>query len=1462
MVSDDLDVPQIALVGERPILGASSATSTNSFPPVGRTSSPFDVHDFLSLPTPILRNSRNSLDVPTYPTLHLTDPLYPPPSRTLSARSLSSNRWVTSTVLRNDNPEENDGLSSLGLLTPLSQGHHRKICAGTVASIGSNFIDRDNCSSSLKRPGISDVPSIHTSHTNTHVDAVSDTSRPSLAAGFFKRTVQRIRRLSPSPSAETDMGSETTREAGLNVEPFAFNPFQLANLVYPKSLENLERLGGVDGLLRGLGTNRRRGLSTKLTQPALRDPKMVNAVHRDSDGEEATPTKPEPMIACPIGVPEGLRRTACLGGGSSHPTPLQLSAGAYKATIQDRQRIYGQNILPQRPTKSLLHLTWLALQDKVIVLLSIAAVGSLALGLFQDFGTHRPQGEPPVDWVEGVAIIVAILVVVAVGSLNDWQEERQFRALDEKKEDRLVKVIRDGEEQQIDVHQVVVGDVVLLEPGEVAPCDGIFLSGYNVWCDESTATGESDTIKKLSYDECVALRDKRVMEFDPDGPSGDGESVSASQRKANPSGLESLGHADCFIVSGSKIVEGVGSYVVISVGTKNFNGRIMMAMQRDPENTPLQLKLNDVSEIIAKIGSVAGGLLFAALLVRYSVQLGINHPQRTSSEKAMAFVNILIIALTLVVVAVHEGLPLTALAFATKRMFKQNLLVRVLRSCETMANVSVICVDKTGTLTQNEMAVVAVSVGAHAKFVRSLEENRACTGSEALRDPNVKDIGVDFANLNTVLSHQLKDFFNAAIATNPTAFEGVDPESGSPVFIGSKTETALLGFAKELGWPDYKDIRDSANIIQMIPFSSDRKSMGCVVRLADGSHRLYVKGASEVLARKCTRHVVAYRANEDEASGSNEVETTPIGEMEEDNISHTIAFYASQSLRTIALCYRDSPCWPPQGARLLGKDEAMGQVDYDDLTTDLTLICIAAIEDPLRSGVREAVADCGKAGVRVKMCTGDNVLTARSIAQQCGIYTPGGIVMEGPRFRTLSPGVMKAIVPRLQVLARSSPEDKRILVKTLKELGEVVGVTGAGTDDGPTLKAGHVGFSMGIAGVELAKEASDIILMDDNFSSIFKAIMWGRCVNDSVRKFLQFQISAYFTTVVIMIVWALASSSEKPIFGAVQLLWINIIMGTFATLALTTDPTSPVLLDRKPDKKTDPLFTVDMTKQILGQVAYQIVITLTLHFLGSRVLGFRHTDDLTLQEHHLEIVQTLVFNAFVFAQVSNTFNCRRLDRKLNVFEGVSKNRYFMAITIIEVVVQVLICLVGGAAFGVTRMGIREWCISVALGCISLPLGALIRLTPNEPFEGFFKRLKLLPEPELLPTIRPDTESDFSFAMDQVRDSLGTFAKLRGGVVHESRFAFPCPDGPDPLSIDLPCFRHGSLAMVPSPDVSHFAAPEWQPRTSGPLSDPLGFGRLGSSAALRKDGFEVHPDTPRDDPVYVLLSVIQRPVTTR
>lgn len=310
------------------------------------------------------------------------------------------------------------------------------------------------------------------------------------------------------------------------------------------------------------------------------------------------------------------------------------------------------------------------------------------------------------------------------------------------------------------------------------------------------------------------------------------------------------------------------------------------------------------------------------------------------------------------------------------------------------------------------------------------------------------------------------------------------------------------------------------------------------------------------------------------------------------------------------------------------------------------------------------MAKCQKAGVAVKMCTGDNVLTARSIALQCGIYTAGGIIMEGPIFRQLSNAEILEVIPRLQVLARSSPEDKKMLVERLRSIGEIVGVTGDGTNDGPALKTADVGFSMGIAGTEVAKEASDIILMDDNFSSIVQAIMWGRCVNDAVRKFLQFQISTNITAVIITFVTAVASASESSVLSAVQLLWINIIMDTFAALALATDPASEALLDRKPEKKSSPLFTVDMYKQIFGQSAYQVLITLIFHFLGNKIFGFHHENDSELQKHHDTIVQTVVFNIFVFAQIYNSINSRRLDNKLNVFEGVTRNYYFMGITLL------------------------------------------------------------------------------------------------------------------------------------------------------------------------------------------------------
>lgn len=449
---------------------------------------------------------------------------------------------------------------------------------------------------------------------------------------------------------------------------------------------------------------------------------------------------------------------------------------------------------------------------------------------------------------------------------------------------------------------------------------------------------------------------------------------------------------------------------------------------------------------------------------------------------------ILITAITVVVVAVPEGLPLAvtlALAFATTRMLKDNNLVRVLQACETMGNATTICSDKTGTLTQNKMSVVAGTLGETLRF----RERRSTAGTDPKgREAENEAQENSMDEFTDAIPADLKELLLQSIVQNSTAFEG--EEDGKVTYIGSKTETAMLSFARDyLGMGSLGEARANANVAQMIPFDSGRKCMGVVVKLDNGEYRLMVKGASEIVLARCHRVV--------DIKGGETKLTEEIGYT----INETISNYANRSLRTIGMLYRDFPSWPPPGSRVLEEDPT--QAEFEDIFDDMIWLGIVGIQDPLRLGVHEAVIQCQNAGVFVRMVTGDNVLTAKAIAAECGIYTTGGLVMEGPKFRQLSQAQMDEVIPRLQVLARSSPEDKRILVRRLKELGETVAVTGDGTNDGPALKMADVGFSMGIAGTEVAKEASAIILMDDNFSSIVKALMWGRAVNDAVKKFLQ-----------------------------------------------------------------------------------------------------------------------------------------------------------------------------------------------------------------------------------------------------------------------------------------------------------------------------------------------------------------------
>lgn len=803
--------------------------------------------------------------------------------------------------------------------------------------------------------------------------------------------------LRPDPGTEADFHVENN--------PFAYSPGQLNKLLGPKSLPAYRAIGGLSGIGRGLQTDLQSGLSL------------------DETTVRATVTFDE-----------------AVSGTTRYTEKQQVSSSD---SFSDRTRVYGRNVLPAKKATPLWKLMWNAYNDKVLILLTVAAVISLALGLYETLGVVHDENAPPsVDWIEGVGIIAAIVIVVAVGSLNDWQKERAFVKLNAKKDDREIKVIRSGKSFMISVYDILVGDVLHLEPGDLIPVDGVYIDGHDLRCDESSATGESDAIKKTPGDQVMKVLESGQMtkELDP------------------------------FIISGAKVLEGVGTFVCTSVGVNSSFGKIMMAVRTEMEATPLQKKLEGLAMAIAKIGSTAACLLFAVLLFRFLASL--KYDTRAPTEKAFTFLDILIVTVTIIVVAVPEGLPLAvtlALAFATTRLVKENNLVRVLRACETMGNATTICSDKTGTLTTNKMTVVAGTFGA-SRFTKG-------DGNDADEQ--------NASQWASGLSSAAKDLIVQSVTINSTAFEGeIDGQAG---FIGSKTETALLQLAKDyLGMQNLSEARANEEVIQMMPFDSGKKCMGAVIRLRSGGYRLLLKGASEILLGICTTKV-----------DISTLDTIELTQSERAKLTEAINSYAKNSLRTIGLVYQDYSQWPPAGV-----EAEDGHVKLSSVLHGLTFLGLVGIQDPVRPGVPEAVRLAQHAGVTVRMVTGDNAVTARAIATECGIYTDG-IIMEGPVFRTLSDEQMNETLPKLQVLARSSPEDKRILVTRLQALGETVAVTGDGTNDAPALKAADVGFSMGISGTEVAKEASAIVLMDDNFASIIVALKWGRAVNDAVQKFLQ-----------------------------------------------------------------------------------------------------------------------------------------------------------------------------------------------------------------------------------------------------------------------------------------------------------------------------------------------------------------------
>ncbi|KAJ3188439.1 hypothetical protein HDU85_005590 [Gaertneriomyces sp. JEL0708] len=1020
------------------------------------------------------------------------------------------------------------------------------------------------------------------------------------------------------------------------------SPDIIYDLLDPKSPEKYAEIGGKDAFLKALNVDPAVGLVSK----------THTASHvSDNDPESAEQRR--------------IRKRA-----SRASSILSLNIGASEEDRSyipphdeaNRVRVFGNNSLPEPVSKTLLQFMWGAIQDKTLIVLCIAAAVEIAIGIYKIVDKNESLAI-----IDGGAIIVAVLIVVMVSSINDFRKQAQFRKLNDfSKSLRGVKVLRDGRTIDIPTQHLLVGDIVMLETGDVLPADGVLIQGFNVATDESSLTGEPISINKDIVKEP-------------------------------------------FLLSGTKVVNGMGRMLAIATGVNSLNGRSMLALDVEPDETPLQSKLGKLADDIAKFGVAAASLMVIALLIAYFAVGGHKStPDRQvfGDDVANSIVAIFVTAITLVVVAVPEGLPLAvtlSLAHATLRMLADMNLVRHLSACETMGNATTICSDKTGTLTLNRMTVVR-GVIADTEFEH-------------------KDLPDNFKAMYRFAEDQHKQALLALIGlsinVNSTASETINRE-GNIEFNGSKTEIALLNWSLGLGFP-YGPDRERVEMVDIRPFSSDKKRMSAIVKgdydpnfedrlgtpavyknvpTPDGKRCwLFVKGASEMVLKLSKWYVAA--------DGS----IKPIDDVVRARYEDAISRFANQALRTISGAFKPVAGALPEGAEA-GSDEH-----------DLIMCALFGIQDPVRPEVPGAVQSAQEAGITVRMVTGDNLATAKAIATECRILTSQGIVMEGPAFRKLSEEEMDNILPRLQVLARSSPLDKQILVRALKRLGETVAVTGDGTNDAPALKGSDVGFSMGITGTEVAKEASDIVILDDNFASIIKAVLWGRSVFDSVRKFLQFQLTVNVSAVVITIVTAIYSTvhvkEPASALTAVQLLWVNLIMDTLAALALATDPPNPSLLKRKPSRRDESIVSPPMAKMILGQAIYQIIACLIVYWLADNWYHIP-AEDRDKETGVNPLISGLVFNTFVICQIFNEVNARSITRDMNILRGIWQNRIFQAILVITIVLQVIIVEFGGKVFKVPSGGLTaaQWGICIAFGAGTIPVGVLMRLLPDYNF--FYK----------------------------------------------------------------------------------------------------------------------------------------------
>ncbi|EAY13531.1 calcium-translocating P-type ATPase, PMCA-type family protein [Trichomonas vaginalis G3] len=839
---------------------------------------------------------------------------------------------------------------------------------------------------------------------------------------------------------------------------------------------------------------------------------------------------------------------------------------------------YGHNDLPVREIKTFCEIFLDAISDKTLIILIICAILSLILEV-----TFASPEERSTSWIDGGAILIAVAIVSIVQTISNSNQEKQFAAVNRIKSIFKVTVIRYGHTTQVQNLDIVVGDVVILEPGDKIPADGVILTSEDLYVDQSVASGESEAVLK--------------SETDP------------------------------FLIGGTHVSDGRGSFLVTSVGTRTQQGKALNAIaNEESRETPLTEKLSVLAEQIGYLGMGFASLAFICILIPWiyhEIKL-----KQFSIARLREPLDMLVVSLTIVVCAVPEGLPLAvtiSLAYSMRRMMTDNNFVRRLEACETMGSATVILTDKTGTLTKNEMNI----------------ERMIIAGSVTTNLPSKLREDKEF----------MSNLVDGLVVNSHAILDGASS-------IGNQTECALLRFSANALRIDWQNIRNNAKILHCFQFDRIRKLMSTIIQNGNDIV-VHTKGAPDLLLPKCTKFY-----NDDGL----------IKEMTENNrnfFQQKVIEEGKQSFRTIALAYKKCPTKP---------------LTANDAENDLILLAIFSIRDTIRPNTQRSISAVKNADIRVVMLTGDHPSTAAAIATDVGILENGYKIITGSELNGLKPSDVYEILKDVSVVARSTPLDKHMIVNAFKQAGEIVAVTGDGTNDVPALMAADVGLAMGKSGTELAKEASDICILDDDFRSIVRSVVWGRGISNNIRRFLQFQLTANVVTLIISTFDAIYSQTAP--FKAVQLLWVNLIMDSLGALSLATGTPSDNLLNRPPIPPSSPLISFFMFYQISVQTIFQL---LTMFVLSK------------IQKES----ETFVFTVFILSQAFNLFNCRAAEPNDSAFQGAFHG-LFILIFLLICLIQIVLVEFTPKFFACEPLNLMQWICAFFDAAMAIPVGIIAR----------------------------------------------------------------------------------------------------------------------------------------------------------